>query len=249
MQSIERAAAVLQLLGAHSGPLSLAEVSSALQLAKGTAHGILQTLREVGFVEQDRATGRYCLGAALLRLGGGRLDANELRARALNWADALAGRTGESVRIGQLLGGEVLVVHHVFRPDDSQQTLEMGTRLPPHATALGKVLLAYSPGAPGAVGSAERFTRRTLTTRQGILRELATVRGAGWASEVEELLGGLAGVAAPIRGRGNLMVGAIGISGPVDRICDAHGIPRQRLVSTVLDAAQEISVDLGAARR
>src|SRR5207302_1664241 len=97
----------------------------------------------VGFVEQDRATGKYQLGAALLHLGTSYLDLNELRSRAINWADALASRGGGAVRIGAPLEGSVLVVHHVFRPDDTLQTLDVGSLLPLHATALGKVLLAY----------------------------------------------------------------------------------------------------------
>jgi len=62
-------------------------------------------------------------------------DVNELRTRAINWADALAGRSRESAWIGTLHEGHVLVIHHVFRPDDSLQTLQVGTYLPTHASA------------------------------------------------------------------------------------------------------------------
>ena len=110
-------------------------------------HGILRTLRDVGFVEQDPESGKYQLGAALLHMGSSYLDGNELRTRALNWSDSLASRSRESVRIGTLHEGRVLVVHHVFRPDDSRQALEVGALLPAHATAIGKALLAESPYA------------------------------------------------------------------------------------------------------
>ncbi|MGV9574815.1 helix-turn-helix domain-containing protein, partial [Streptomyces nigra] len=69
VQSIERAAAILRLLAGGSRRLGLGEVASSLGLAKGTAHGILRTLQHVDFVEQDPATGKYQLGAALLHLG------------------------------------------------------------------------------------------------------------------------------------------------------------------------------------
>jgi DNA-binding IclR family transcriptional regulator len=59
------------------------------------------------------------VGAALLHLGSSYLDGNELRTRALNWSDWLAARSNESVRLGTMHDGQVLVVHHVFRPDDS----------------------------------------------------------------------------------------------------------------------------------
>ncbi|MEU8820355.1 IclR family transcriptional regulator [Actinoplanes sp. NPDC048796] len=246
VQSIERAAAVLRLLAGESGPLSLGEIARSLDLAKGTAHGILATLRHVGFVDQDRSSGHYRLGSALLQLGHGHLDINELRSHAINWADPLAARSGEAVRVGTVHDGQVLVVHHVFRPDDTFQTLDVGSTLPLHATALGKVLLAYRAYAPFVQ---DRFTRRTIRTAEALEAELHRVREAGWSLEIEEMTPGTAAVAAPIRGSGGLVVGAVGISGLVERICDSHYRPHQHLVALVREAARAISRDLGAARR
>lgn len=245
IQSIERAAAILRLLARGSGRLGVGEIAESLELAKGTAHGILRTLQGVGFVEQDRDTGKYQLGAALLHLGTSYLDVNELRSRAINWADALAARSGEAVRIGAPLEGRVLVVHHVFRPDDSLQTLDVGTLLPLHATALGKVLLAYDTTLKA---TPEPYTRRTLTTQTAIKRACAKVREAGWAAENAEMIAGEAGIAAPIRGHGGIVVGAIGVSGAAERICEPDGAPSPKLLTQVRDAARAVSRDLGASR-
>jgi DNA-binding IclR family transcriptional regulator len=250
VQSIERAAAILRLLARGSGRLGVGEIASSLELAKGTAHGILRTLQRVGFVEQDRATGKYQLGAALLHLGTSYLDVNELRSRAINWADALAARSGEAVRIGAPLEGEVLVVHHVFRPDDTLQTLDVGALLPLHATALGKVLLAYDVELAAELQRRELtvFTRRTIVAPKVLARALGEVRDRGWAAEAEESVPGQASIAAPIRGYGGLVVGAIGVSGAVERISDGTGAPSPVLVGYVRDAARAVSRDLGAAR-
>ena len=247
VQSIERAAAVLRLLAGGAGRLPLGEIARSLDLAKGTAHGILRTLKEVGFVEQDRTSGHYQLGAALLRLGTGHLDVNELRSRSINWADPLAARSGEAVRIGTVRDGQVLVVHHVFRPDDTFQTLDVGTLLPMHATALGKSLLAYRAAGATPPRAMDRYTSRTITAPESLAAVLRHVRQVGWSCEVEELTRGEAAVAAPIRGHGGLVVGAIGISGPVERLCDSRYRPRPHLVATVRDAARAVSRDLGAA--
>jgi DNA-binding IclR family transcriptional regulator len=248
VQSIERAAAVLRILAGGPGRLGLGEIARSLDLAKGTTHGILRTLQHVGFVEQDRVSGRYQLGAALLRLGTSYLDINELRSRSINWADPLAARSGETVRIGTVLDGQVLVVHHVFRPDDTFQTLDIGALLPLHATALGKVLLAYRADGAEPAEELDRFTRRTLATPRALAVNLEQVREAGWGAEIEELTPGSAAIAAPIRGYGGLVVGAIGVSGLVERICDSQYRPFPRLVGYVRDAARAVSRDLGAAR-
>src|SRR5215471_15605950 len=203
IQSIERAAAILRLLADGSRRLGVSEIADSLGLARGTAHGILRTLQGVGFVEQDRATGKYQLGAALLHLGTSYLDVNELRSRAINWADALAARSGEAVRIGAPLEGSVLVVHHVFRPDDSLQTLDVGSLLPLHASALGKVLLAYDVELATLLQREETlaaYTRRTIVVPKVLARALTEVRDRGWAADTEEATPGQAGIAAPIRG-------------------------------------------------
>jgi DNA-binding IclR family transcriptional regulator len=250
VQSIERAAAILRLLAGGPRRLGLGEVAASLGLAKGTAHGILRTLQHVDFVEQDAATGKYQLGAALLHLGTSYLDVNELRSRSINWADALAARSGEAVRLGTPLEGKVLVVHHVFRPDDTFQTLDVGALLPLHASSLGKVLLAYGTVAlePAREAGLETYTRHTLDSAEQLTRALAEVRELGWAAEIQEMSMGEAGLAAPIRGHGGLVVGAIGLSGAVERICDSQGHPRPSLITLIREAARAISKDLGAAR-
>ncbi|MFJ4525368.1 IclR family transcriptional regulator [Streptomyces sp. NPDC088810] len=250
VQSIERAAAILRLLAGGPRRLGLGEVAASLGLAKGTAHGILRTLQHVDFVEQDAATGKYQLGAALLHLGTSYLDVNELRSRSLNWADALAARSGEAVRLGTPLEGQVLIVHHVFRPDDTFQTLDVGALLPLHASSLGKVLLAFGTATvePEREPGLEAYTRHTLADPERLARALTEVREVGWAAEIQEMSMGEAGLAAPIRGHGGLVVGAIGLSGPVERICDSQGHPRPPLISLIREAARAISRDLGAAR-
>ena len=248
IQSVERAAALLRLLAAGSRRLGIAELAGALGLAKGTVHGILRTLHDVGFVEQDEETGKYQLGAALLHLGSSYLDVNELRTRALNWSDALAARSHEAVYIGTVHDGSVLVVHHVFRPDDSMQALEVGALLPVHATALGKVLMAFDPVMAGELDAPhERFTEHTLTDPEALSAELEEVRGRGWAADVEEHGKGLVSVGAPIYGRQEVVVGAISISGAVERLC-SEGEVRMDLVSYVRDAARSITRDLGGHR-
>ncbi len=247
IQSIERAAAILRLLSGRTRRLGVAELAGELGLAKGTVHGILRTLQHVGFVEQDPESGKYQLGAALLHMGSSYLDGNELRTRALNWADSLAARCNESVRIGTLHEGRVLVVHHVFRPDNSRQALEVGALLPAHASALGKVLLAHHQYVVSELASngLEAFTRATIVDPDRLYEVLADIRERGWADDIEELVDGEAAYAAPINDRRGLTVGAIGISGPVERLTD-NGHTHTELISYVREAARAVSRDLGA---
>ena len=247
IQSIERAAAILRLLSGRSLRLGVGELACELSLPKGTVFGILKTLREVGFVEQDRDSGKYQLGPALLHMGSSYLDGNELRTRALNWADGLATRSGESVRIGTRHENQVLIVHHVFRPDDTRQALEVGSLLPAHATALGKVLLANHDyiAAMLAGHALASFTPATVTDIYRFRQELEAIGQRGWAADVGELFHGTASIAAPIEDRRRVTVGAMGITGPIERLCEGRQ-PRAEFVDYVLEAARAVSRELGA---
>lgn len=234
VQSIERAAAILRVVAGARSPLGVTDVAQAVGLAKTTVHSLLRTLLHVGFVEQDRITGRYTIGTGLLRLGS-HLDVNELRARSSNWADALAARSGHTVRLATLTGeDEVVVVHHIFRPDHSVQVLEVGTTLPARTTGLGKVLLAHTP-----------LPRAARSARESWATELAEVRTRGWAADRGEHQPGRGCIAAPVRGPGGLVVAALGVSGPVTSLFDSRGAPRTVLLGMVTDSAAAVSRELG----
>jgi len=250
IQSIERAAAILRLLAAAPTPLRLTEISSSVQLSRGTAHGILRTLTDVGFVAQDRISGKYLIADGLHTLGGSRMDPNELRSRTMNWADPLAARSGEAVRVAVPEGTDAHVVHYVFRPDHSAQHADVGALLPGHATALGKVLLAFHPAAAHTLTEAAltRYTGRTIVTRAQLTTELTQVRRQGWALEQGEHQMDAAGLAAPLIGIGGLVVGAIGLHGAVDRLCDSAGVPRPRLLALLQECARAVNRELTTPR-
>jgi DNA-binding IclR family transcriptional regulator len=143
----------------------------------------------------------------------------------------------------------VIVLHHVFRPDDTVQILEVGAAIPWHACALGQAIVARLPAPQRAAAFAADLmplTGRTKTTRQALTRVLAQVRAAGYAIENEEATVGDAGIAAPILGRDDVVAGAIGVVGPADRLLALAN--RDELVRAVVTAARAVSRDLGAGR-
>src|SRR6267142_115510 len=175
IQSVDRAVRILKALAAGPGRLGVSELSERLGLAKGTVHGLLRTLQEHGLVEQHPDSDKYQLGPQLLQLSNRYLDLNELRARSLAWAELLATRAGEAVRVGVPHGQGVLVVHHVFRPDTALQILEAGAVLPMHATALGKSVLAYlgEPEREDVLDAGlPKLTGRTISTTAALGKEL-----------------------------------------------------------------------------
>lgn len=250
IQSVERAAALLRVLASNKEPMALSQLARSLDLAKGTTHGIMRTLVNVGFVDRDAETSLYDVGRGLLELGSAGLDRNELRSRALNWSDALAAHTGEAVLVAVFEGCEAVIAHHVFRPNASPQKLLTGSQLALHATAHGKILLAHDPRAARRLAgqTMESFTYRTITDRSRLLRDLAEVRDQGSAYAIEEAEPRVVTIAAPIRDKDGYVIAAVGIQGQIETICDAKSRPKAILTKHVVNAGRSISRELGHGR-
>ncbi len=248
IQSVDRAARILKVLASGPRRLGVSEIADRLELTRPTVHGLLQTLQAHGFVEQDRDSDKYQLGAGLLQLGNSYLDLNELRSRSLVHAERLAARADAAVRVGVMHGATVVIVHHVFRPDTTLQILEVGAELPLHASALGKAMLAYSP--EGAINDLlsellPRLTSRTLTPA-ALREELNDVRERGFAREKDEAILGESSIASPIFDHSGHAVGAIGVVGDTERIMPRG--PARQLALAVSEAARGVSRELGASR-
>lgn len=249
IQSVARAARILKALGSEQARLGVTELAERIGLAKATVYGLLRTLEAHQFVEQDLETGKYRLGPALLQLGNAFLDNHELRARSLLWAESLASRAREAVYVGVLYGPSVLIVHHVFRPDDSVQILEVGAAIPWHACALGKAMVAFlDPDERKELldGGLPRLTGQTLTDPEVLVGELARIAREGIAVEDQEAILGEAGIASPLFDHHGAVVGAIGLAGPVEHLLPGAAAPD--LLAAVKEAARGLSRELGAGR-
>jgi DNA-binding IclR family transcriptional regulator len=248
IQSVDRSARILKALAGGPRRLGVSELAERLELSRPTVHGLLQTLQAHGFVEQDRDSDKYQLGAGLLQLGNSYLDLNELRSRSIVHAERLAERADAAVRVGVLHGATVVVVHHVFRPGTALQIPEVGAELPAHASALGKALLAFSPASllDDLLDEAPpKLTSRTLAP--GALRkELAAVRERGFARERDEAVLGESSLAAAIFDHSGHAVGSIGVVGDTERILPRG--PARGVAGAVTEAARGISRELGSRR-
>jgi DNA-binding IclR family transcriptional regulator len=248
IQSVDRAARILMALG-NSPRLGVTEISERLGIAKATVHGLLRTLEQRELIEQEPESGKYRLGAAMLQLGNSFLDNHELRARSLMWAGSLAMRVGEAVRVGVMNGSTVLIVHHVFRPDNSVQILEVGASIPWHACALGKAVVAFvSPARRTALLGADLspLTGRTMTEPSLLRATLEGVSTLGIAVEDQEAVVGEAEIASPVFDHRGQPAGAIGVVGPVERLLPDG--PAPALVAAVKEAGRGLSRDMGAGR-
>ncbi len=247
VQSVERAAAIIHFLATEPEPAALARIADAIGLAKGTTHGLLKTLVDVGFAEQEPESARYRIAPLLFRLGTARIDLNLLRSQAINWTDALAARSGDATQVAAFRDGHVVTVHQIIPPNATKKGLGGGPKTPLYASAVGKILLAHDVGAYRSIDgiALDGLTFHTITDRARLDMELARVRDEGWATEVEECQPEIAALAAPIRDRHGSVVAAVGVGGHRDRLCDPQGRPRRTLIALVVRTGRSISRALG----
>lgn len=252
IQSVDRAARVLASLQG-SRHLGITEMADRLSLSPSTVHGIVRTLAAHGLVAQEPGGKRYMLGPALLRLSSVYLDTHEVRGRSVPWMEDLARTTGLAVRLGVELFDEVLILHHVPRPDGSRQMLETGASVPVHACALGKVLLAGDQHAAKELlgdGPLRSLTGDTLTDPVQLLSELPGIAVQGVAFEEDEAVIGESALASPVVDRTGAVVAAIGLVVPSaqwpDEGSDDHGL--EEWVAALRGTARALSRELGGTR-
>lgn len=250
VQAIERAAAILDLLGQSAQGLSVGEVAARTGLAKGTAHRLLASLVFFDFARQDPASRRYQLGFKLVELGNRRLSQIDLREDARPFLIALAEEVQETVHLVVRDQGAALYIDKVAlhpRRSGLQMVSRIGARTALHSSAVGKVLLAALPENEAAAllprDGLAAATERTITDPAALRRHLDQVRRQGFAIDDEENEKGIRCVGAPIRDASGEVVAALSVSGPTARVTRER--VTQSLQPKVCAAAAQISAQIG----
>jgi len=215
-QAIDRASALLIHILESSTPPLLSELSRTYEIPKSTTSRMLGALERQGLVRRDRA-GAFIAGGVLTQFARSQNHDSVLVARMHSVLEKLALSTGETSNLAVASNGEMKLIDQVDSHYLLGATNWIGKTIPYHASALGKVLLAYG-AATIPLGKLEKLTPKTITSRSRLFAELESVRKKGYAIIVDELEEGLVAVAAPIREEDGRVVGAISISGPSPRL-------------------------------
>jgi DNA-binding IclR family transcriptional regulator len=238
--AVERALAVLDAL-AECEELGTNELARRTRINPSTVSRLLATLVAGGFVEHVRESGRYRLGLRLLQLGNSVVERLDLRAVARPHLEALVAETGETATLSAPAERDAVTVDFVQSRASVQSVAHVGRRSVAHATATGKVLLAFGalelPRPPF-----EAFTTRTITDRRALERETERVRKRGYAEAAGEREEELNAIAAPVfEARGSLAA-ILGVQGPASRFDRAA---MREAVPALLARAGAISNALG----
>jgi DNA-binding IclR family transcriptional regulator len=242
--AVERALAVLDVL-AEGEELGTNELARRTRINASTVSRLLATLEAGGFVEHVPDSGKYRLGLRLLQLGNSVLDRLDLRAIARAHLEGLVGQTGETATLSAPGERDAVTVDFVQSSASVQSVAHVGRRSVAHATATGKVLLAFG-GREFPGPSLQSFTPRTITDQRGLEREIARVRKRGYGEAVGEREQELNAIAAPVfEARGGL-IAILGVQGPASRF--GRGA-MQAAVPALLARADAISSELGWTQR
>ncbi|QHO76318.1 transcriptional regulator [Bradyrhizobium sp. CCBAU 051011] len=212
IQSIERAAAILEIIAQEGGAARLQLIAEQAKLGKTTAHNLLKTLDELGYVHRRVGDARYHLGGRILNLARIAGDDGALRSRLRPALEAIARRTGEMAYLAVPSGDEVYYLNAI----ESSHALKagacpIGVRERLEGSAVGLVFLAFMPG----------LGKRVLASRTDalgpILSEIKAVATRGFALDLENYRRGLHCVAIPWREGGEVRA-SVGLSGPAERL-------------------------------
>ncbi|HET9656893.1 MAG TPA: IclR family transcriptional regulator [Kineosporiaceae bacterium] len=221
-----RALAVLGAFDAAHPTLTLTQIARRADLPPPTAHRLVAEL-EAWQALARRADGSYEIGRRLWRLGLLAPLHHELREVASPFMHDVHAATGDVVHLAVREGTLALYVESVVGSGSVAVVSRAGTRLPLHATGVGKVLLAAAPPevVEQVLGGLSRITRHTIAEPGRMGRELAETRRRGYARTVEEMTLGACSVAVPVRQESGAVVAALGVVVPSGRKDLARLVP------------------------
>lgn len=242
---LERGLRLLQLFNRSRKVLSAAEMARALEIPRSTAFRIAQTLAYHGFLV--RVNDAYQIGPAVLRLGFEYIASLEVAELARPIIERLRDDIGCSAQLVIRDGREVVVVLKAAAQSTFASNVNVGTRLPAHATILGRVLLSDTDDrALAALYPSASFLPKISTKSPRTLAELKRLvhedRERGYAVSESFFEQGISAVAAPVRDASGHIVAAVSITAPRPTLEPAD--LRERLVERVLRAAAELSFQL-----
>ena len=209
MSTIDKALDALFLLSARPQAVRLADLARELGMPRSSAHRILSPLVRRGLAEQD-SDGRYRAGFALMALGLNVASREPLATAAKPVLESAAAELGETFFLVVARAGRLVVLEKAEGNGFLRAAPRLGADVPVHATAVGKLYLAFAPELV-SVDELTRYTPATLRNRKALNAEVERVRAQGWATNLEEWQAGLAVAAAPIMSQGRLQ-GAVALA-------------------------------------
>jgi DNA-binding IclR family transcriptional regulator len=224
IQSVSKALELLCCFTSNQPEWGVTEIAQYLGLCKSGAYRLLATCEQYGFVDRTAAH-RYRLGVRTLELGSVYRFDRRLLCKAEVVLRSLAEATQSIAHLAELDGREVLELLRSGSPRAIQFTPRPQIRMPVHATALGKVLLAAGGDElfqrlAGQYRTLRRYTPNTITDPERLKRELETVVEQGYGFSDQEACIGCRCIAVPVRGTSRQVVAALSISNSVEKFSD-----------------------------
>ncbi|SLK09014.1 IclR family transcriptional regulator [Novosphingobium mathurense] len=219
LKSLVKAAAVLDCFSTVEQQLSVAEIAKRIGIPRGTANRIIRTLKELGYLEQERQRDQFRLGMKLFGLGNTVLANMELQHEARSTVEALTRVSGETVHLAVFDGVHSTVINRTDADGSSFNTRYVLEASPAHATSTGKAALAFQ--SPAEIErfislGLRRFTEQTIVDPDHLRQELQAIRERGYAFDDGELTDGVKCIGAPIHNSSGRVFAAISISGISD---------------------------------
>jgi IclR family transcriptional regulator, KDG regulon repressor len=243
--TIHKAMTVLRAFSPESPAMSVRQVAEKIKVPKSTVHRLLMVLQNENLIELDPDTGNYQLGYELVVLAGYLLRSKNIRSIALPYMRELGERWHETVCLDVMRGIDIIITEQVPGQHFLQTGGTFASRQPAHCTSTGKVLLAYAGREYVESHLPEvlfAYTKKTITSRDNLLIELARIKGQGYAVANGEYGDMVTACAAPIHHRTGEVIAAISISGLMQRM-EGHGI--EAMVADLKDVTDRISSKLG----
>jgi IclR family transcriptional regulator, KDG regulon repressor len=248
VRSLQLAIDVLEAVALANEELGVTQIAERLNVTKGSVHRHLSTWVSRGYLLQNPTTSRYAIGPKGRLLARLAPDTDLVQLAEGSMRD-LRDALGHTVVLSEMTPRGALVLAKLVGTSPIEIGVRAGSELPFHASAQGKVVLAFAPHpfqARVLSRSLETFTAHTITSAERIQKALTEIARCGYASAPQEAMLGINAVAAPIFDRNDACIGALAIVGSIQFL---PGKPRPKDIASLVRASREISRKLGHGTR
>lgn len=218
----ERMLLLLEVVAGRDEPATLAELTAAMGLSKATVHRFATLLASLGFLERTLDGKRYAVGPRFATLAAGALRNSIAAAPRRTVLRDLVARLGETCNVTVLEGSELVYLDRVESAWPLQVRLRVGSHVPLHCTASGKLFLALLPEKAVknllSSGELERHTSRTIVDREAFLRALERIRETRIGTDDGEFIEGMCAAAVPVLDASGRIAATIAVHGPDTRL-------------------------------
>ncbi|WP_312288548.1 IclR family transcriptional regulator [Terrisporobacter sp.] len=240
IKSLIKAFNVLELV-VKNEKMSISEINDITKLGKSTIHRLLSTFKEMNYIDQNKEDNTYFATIKIFELGNSVTNKMPIKNIAKPYLQKLYEECNETVNLGVVIGDDIIYLDKIMTKEPLRIDLEIGKKVPVYCSSLGKSMLAFSNSMNLNTIKFEKFTNKTISSIEELIKEVESIKENGYAFDDEEYIEYLSCISVPIKNKEGIAIASISIAIPTIRLDEDK---KQNFITLLKFYAKKIEEDM-----